>query len=114
MTKTNEHHAEDKDESKDHFSSDLESLKSSFAQLRDDVTRLLDNTLGTGKSGAEALKDRAAGAVAEAKDRIEELKDGGAESCRKFEEKMSERPLLSAAIALGIGFFLARLLSARR
>jgi len=38
MTKTNEHHAEVKDEPKDRFSSDLETLKSSFAQLRDDVT----------------------------------------------------------------------------
>ncbi|MGD1276400.1 MAG: hypothetical protein ABR964_04155 [Tepidisphaeraceae bacterium] len=114
MTKTNEHHAEVKDEPKDRFSSDLETLKSSFAQLRDDVTKLLHNTFGTGKSGAEMLKDRASTAVVDLKDRVGEIKDCGVESVEKLGQKIGERPLLSAAIALGIGFILAKLLTTKR
>ena len=79
MTKINEHHAEVKDEAKDRFSSDIETLKSSFAQLRGDVTQLLNNTLGTGKSGAGMLKDRASTAVGDIEDRISDLKECGLE-----------------------------------
>jgi len=114
MTKTNEHHATANDESRDRFSSDLETLKSSFVQLRDDVTKLIDSTMGTGKSGAGMLKDRASTAVGDLTDRMGDLKDYGVESVEKLGQKIGERPLLSAAIALGIGFVLAKLLTTKR
>lgn len=125
MTKTNEQHAEMTDESKSRFPSDVEALKSSFAQLRDDVTKLLHDALGTGRSGAGMLRDRASSALADAKDRasstfadakdrVGDLKDYGCDSVEKFGEKIGERPLLSAAIALGIGFVLAKLLTTKR
>jgi ElaB/YqjD/DUF883 family membrane-anchored ribosome-binding protein len=107
MTKTSQHHEPSTNARTRRFSSDLETLKGSFADLRDDVSRLLDNTLGTGKSGAGVLKDRAATAVGD-------LKDRGAESVDKLGQKIGERPLLSAAIALGIGFILAKLLTTKR
>ena len=114
MTKTNGHPAEVSDEAKDRFAFDIETLKSSFAQLRDDLTKLLDNTVGTGKSGAGMLKDRASTAVVDLEDRMYDLKDRGVESVEKFGQKISERPLLSAAIALGIGFVVAKLLAMKR
>jgi ElaB/YqjD/DUF883 family membrane-anchored ribosome-binding protein len=107
MTETNEYHAEVKDEPRDRSPSDLDTLKSSFAQLRDDVIKLLHDTLGTGKSGALILKDRASSAVADVKDR-------GVESVEHFGRMIGERPLLSAAISLGIGFVLADLLTTKR
>lgn len=114
MSKTNEQHADTTDEPKDRFASDLETLKESFTQLRGDVTKLLDNTLGTGKSGAGMLKDRASAAAVDLKDRMGDLKDYGVDSVERIGQKIGERPLLSAAIALGIGFVLAKLLTTRR
>ena len=121
MTKTNEHHAEVNDETRDRFASDIETLKSSFAQLRDDLTKLIDSTLGTGKNGAGMLKDRASTAVVDLEDRMDdlkdrmgELKDCGVESVERIGQKIGERPVLSAAIALGIGFVLAKLFATRR
>ena len=107
MTKTNEHPADSKTESTDRFSSDLETLKSSFSQMREDMTRILENTLGTGKSGAGMLKERASNAATD-------LQDYSSESIEKFGQRIGERPLLSAAIALGIGFVLAKLFTSRR
>ena len=117
MTKTNEQPTDAKHEAldpRDNLASDLETLKTSFAQLRDDLSRLLDNTLDTGKNGAGRLKARAAAGVVDIEDRLADLKDRGGESLDKFGRKIGERPLLSAAIALGIGFVLARLFSPRR
>ena len=114
MIKTNERDAEAKVESQDRFSSDFETLKSSFAQLRDDVTNLLKNSVGTGKSGAGVLQNRASTAVVDLKDRLGDLKECGVESVEKIGQKIGERPLLSAAIALGIGFVLAKLLTTKR
>jgi hypothetical protein len=103
MTTANEQHLELQDEFKDRFSSDLQTLKASFGKLREDVSKILDNTLGTGKSGAGLLKDR-----------VEHLRHGGVESVEKIGHKIGERPLLSAAIALGIGFVLAKLITTKR
>jgi ElaB/YqjD/DUF883 family membrane-anchored ribosome-binding protein len=125
MHKTNDAQTEVSDDSKERFSSDFDQLKSSFAQLREDVSKLVGNTLGTGKSGAEMLKDRAAGAVGDLKDRaadavgdlkdrVDDGKERIHESFDRLGKKISERPLTSAAIALGIGFLLARLLHPKR
>jgi ElaB/YqjD/DUF883 family membrane-anchored ribosome-binding protein len=114
MTKTNVENAAEKNGYGDRFSSDLDTLKGCFAQLRDDVSKLLDNTLHTGKNGAAMLKDRASSAVGDLKHRMEDMKDDGIDSVEKFGQKIGERPLLSAAIALGIGFVLAKLLTTKR
>jgi ElaB/YqjD/DUF883 family membrane-anchored ribosome-binding protein len=114
MTKTNELDTENSETPNSRFASDFESLKGSFAQLRQDVTDLLGNTLGTGKSGAELLKARASAAVGGIEDRISDGKDHLLESFDSLGKKIGERPLLSAAIALGAGFVLARLLRSKR
>jgi ElaB/YqjD/DUF883 family membrane-anchored ribosome-binding protein len=114
MTKTNQRDAAAKDEPKARFSSDIEMLKSSVTELRDDMTKLLQSALGAGKSGAGMIKNRAATAAVDFKDRMGELKDRGADSLELFEQKIGERPLLSAAIALGIGYVLGKLFSTKR
>jgi ElaB/YqjD/DUF883 family membrane-anchored ribosome-binding protein len=114
MIETNRHHAVVKDDSKDRFSSDLEALKSSLAQLHKDVTNLIGNTLGTSVSGAEALKDRAADAVGALKDRVVDGKDRVVDWVEELEQKIGQRPLMSAAIAIGVGFFLGKLLKSKR
>jgi len=107
MTKTKEHRVAVKDDSKDRFSSELKTLKGSVAQLRDDVTTVLDNTWGAGKSGAGMIKDRASTAVVDFKDR-------SLDSVERLGQKIGERPLLSAAIAVGIGYILGKLFSTKR
>jgi len=96
MPQTNGHHAEVKDAGEGRFSSDLETLKDSFTQLRSDVARLVENTSATGRSGAGMLKNR------------------GVESIEKIGQKIGERPLLSTAIAVAVGFILAKLLTMKR
>ena len=114
MTKTNERHADESHESKEQFSSDFDTLKTSFVQLRDDVHKLLSDALGAGKTGAGAIKDRAADAVDGLKDRVHDGKDRVQDSVEKFGKRIEQRPLISVAIALGIGFILARLLHPKR
>jgi ElaB/YqjD/DUF883 family membrane-anchored ribosome-binding protein len=114
MTETNRHHALVKDDSTDRFSSDLETLKSSFAQLRKDLSKFVGNTVDTGKDGAEAIKDGAADAVGALKDRVVDGKDRVVDLVDQLEQRISQRPLMSAAIAIGVGFFLGKLLKSKR
>jgi ElaB/YqjD/DUF883 family membrane-anchored ribosome-binding protein len=112
MSTTTAHHKAEKDESPkdkstDRFSSDLEELKTSFGQLREDVTTLLKNASGTARSGAGMLKDRAASAALD-------LRHRGVESVERVEHKIGQKPLLSVALALGIGFIFAKLFMRRR
>ena len=113
MVAIKKHSADTKDESGDHFASRLEALKSSFAQLREDVTKLLANALDTGKDGAGTLKDHASTAVGDVKDRLTEIKDRGVESVERVGHKIGEHSLMSAAIAFAVGFVLAKLLTKR-
>jgi ElaB/YqjD/DUF883 family membrane-anchored ribosome-binding protein len=89
----NEQNTDVRDNASDRFSSDLESLQTSFVQLREDVSKLLNHAIGTARSGAGAIKDR------------------GSESLEEVSEKISEQPILSAVIVFGIGFVLAKLMS---
>jgi ElaB/YqjD/DUF883 family membrane-anchored ribosome-binding protein len=114
MAKTNEQHVQTKDEPTDRFAADLQSLKGSFAELRDDVAKLVDATAGTGRSGAAILKDRASRAMGGLEDRVGDLSDYCTDSVETVGQKIRERPVLSVAIALGIGFLLAKLLRSRR
>jgi ElaB/YqjD/DUF883 family membrane-anchored ribosome-binding protein len=113
MAIMSKHPLDGKNKSADRFSSDLEDLKSNFTQLREDVTKLLASALGAGRNGAGALKAHASSAVVDLKDATTDLKDCGVESVEKIGQKIGERPLLSAAIAMGIGYVLAKLLARR-
>ena len=114
MTETNRRHAVVEDDSNDRFSSDLQTLKSSFAQLRKDLSKFVGNTVDTGKDGAEALKDGAADAVGVLKDHVVHGKDRVVGWVEELEQKISQRPLMSSAIALGVGYLLGKLLKSKR
>jgi len=114
MTKTNEDVAEAKGDASDRFSADLQALKGSFATLRADVAKLVDTTKGTGRSGAAVLKNRASNVADDVEDRLGDLRDYCADSAEALARKISQRPVLSVAVALGIGFILCGLLRPRR
>ena len=102
MSRTNEKHAADRDGTDHHFSSDLTSLQNSFEQLREDVGKMLNGAVNTAKSGVGAIKSQAAGAVTDVKDR-------GSESLDRVGKQISQNPMLSAGIAFGVGFIVAKL-----
>ncbi|MGA3065366.1 MAG: hypothetical protein ABSF29_00810 [Tepidisphaeraceae bacterium] len=118
MVKSNEAHEGASDAPKEQFATDFEALKQSFGQLREDVTRILGTTLEVGKGGAESLKYRARHAAevaaGEVKDYVHNGKEHIHESFDKLGHKIEERPLTSAAIALGIGFILGTILHSKR
>ena len=78
MSKTSGHDTAVKEESTDRLASDLDELKTNFGQLRQDVTRLLDNASGTA------------------------------------ERRIIRKPLMSVAMAFGIGFVMARVFMPHR
>jgi ElaB/YqjD/DUF883 family membrane-anchored ribosome-binding protein len=86
MSKTSEQRAETKEESADQFSSDFEELKTSFGQLRKDVIKLLQNA-------------------------SESNSDGSIDS---VDDTIRRKPLLSVALAIGIGFVAARVFMPHR
>ena len=67
-----------KEEIKDQTSSGVDSLKGNFAQLRDEVAKLIGNALDAGKEGAGKFKD------------------SSSESMDQLGQKIGERPLMSA------------------
>ncbi|HUB26487.1 MAG TPA: hypothetical protein VL992_13755 [Tepidisphaeraceae bacterium] len=91
------------------ISKELENLKKSFTQLRSDLTSLVGNALGAGKSGVHVVKDQANAVVDGAKSKLHDLKDKGAESAEAIEQKIADNPLISVLLAFGIGFLLARM-----
>jgi ElaB/YqjD/DUF883 family membrane-anchored ribosome-binding protein len=97
----------------DRLSEDLEQLKSSFGQLRSDVTDLLTRAMGFGRHGAYMARDGASAAVDVARSRLSDLKDRGYEGVQSVEQRIEENPLTSALIAFGVGFVLAKILTRR-
>jgi ElaB/YqjD/DUF883 family membrane-anchored ribosome-binding protein len=110
MTNASEQDASDS-EAKQAFSSDLESLKKSFAQLRTDLTGLVSSALGAGKTSAHIVKEQAAAAADGVKHKLHDLKDHGSETAQAFERKIAERPIASILIAFGVGYVVARMFS---
>jgi ElaB/YqjD/DUF883 family membrane-anchored ribosome-binding protein len=102
---------------KERLTADIESLKQSFGQLRSDLTHLINNAMGVGKSGAAAARDRAANAVGGLKDgikdRLVDLKDKGVNTAEAAEQKLSDHPLATVLIAFGAGFIIAKILTRR-
>jgi ElaB/YqjD/DUF883 family membrane-anchored ribosome-binding protein len=94
--------------------SDIENLKSSFSQLRADVTNLLQAALGIGKSTAGAVSGQASHAVDDLKGRLSDLGEKGREGAEVVNEKIRENPMTSALLAMAVGFVLAKLFFTRR
>lgn len=104
-----------KEESRERLSADLEHLKSSFAQLKDDVAHLVRTSMGAGKAGVQAVRSQAGSSVSSAvddvKDRVQAMTDRGQQQVEQLGSLVTERPLTSALVAFGVGFVVAKLLS---
>jgi len=92
---------------------ELESLKSSFGQLRGDVMDLLSHAFGVGREGAGAAKEGASEAMEALKDRMKDLKARGSDGVSAVEKKIEENPIPAALIAFGVGYVLAKFLTRR-
>jgi len=107
-----------KDDAKDRLSGDISELKSSFAKLRSDVMTLLSDSVGVGKSvgqsGKSVVAGQATSAVEGIKDEFDHLRERGHESIEMLGKKISENPVAAAAIAVGVGFILAKYFTHKR
>jgi len=92
------------------FSNDVQKLTADVGKLRDDFTQLLGDALGAGKTAASAARDRAGSAVDQASQCATDLKKKGAQTVESFGRMVMDRPMLTAVVALGVGFILAKLM----
>ena len=117
MAKFSSDFSDVKDDAKDRLSSDFEQLKQNFSQLKDDVGSILKNTLGVGRSNAHAAKDEAASHASayygRAKDKFDDYRDRGTHQVENIGEQIGDHPVAAAAIAFGVGFVIAKLLTKR-
>ncbi len=106
-----------KDEAKETLGADFSELKNSFGKLRSDMMTLVNDALGVGKKGAESLKESAHGSAVNAydsaKEHAEDWQIRGEEQIEAIARKIGDKPVLSALIALGVGFVLGKLISRR-
>lgn len=104
-----------KEESRERLAADIEHLKASFTQLKNDVAHLVKTSVGAGKASANAVRDQAGSAVGsavdDAKEKVHQFADRGQRQIEEFGEVLRERPLTSALVAFGVGFVIAKLLS---
>lgn len=82
---------------------DVEELRSEFANLRSDVSKLTDTM-------KKLYGDTAAEGRTRARQAAERSRERARETVGTFEEEISERPLTSIAAAFGIGFIIGKLL----
>ena len=92
---------------------ELEELKSGFAQLRSDVVNLFSHAMGFGRNGAQVAKESAAEQYESLKNRFADFKQRGAEQFGSVSKQVEEHPLGAAMIAFGIGFVFAKLMHRR-
>jgi ElaB/YqjD/DUF883 family membrane-anchored ribosome-binding protein len=116
MSATKGHRANSKTKGTDafnRFSNNLDDLQANFTELRADLASLLTNTVDTGKSGAAVMKNGASSTIQELQGRLIQAKERGLESLEKVGEQIHKHPIISSAVAMGIGFILAKLLTMR-
>ena len=106
-----------KNEATDRLSENADNLHSAFDQLRHDVTDLISHAFGIGKNSATdaigSAKDRANDAMSSLKDQISGLRDKGNDQVQAVGKKIEDNPIASTAIAFGVGFIVAKILSRR-
>jgi len=94
-------------------SAELDGIKTSFTQLRQDVVELFSHAFGLGRGAAEGAKESASDAVENLKSRLADLRERGADQVSAVGKKIEENPMPAALIAFGVGFVVAKLLSRR-
>jgi ElaB/YqjD/DUF883 family membrane-anchored ribosome-binding protein len=102
-----------RDQSPGDLAESIESITHRFEQLKEDFTGLLQDAKGVGTNGVGAIRDGATSAINEIEERLVDLKKAGGRAIHTVENQFEERPILSAAIAMGIGYFLFRLFGRR-
>lgn len=104
-----------KDEANSRLSENTENLHGAFDQLRHDVTDLISHAFGIGKDSASGavgtVKDKANDAMESLKDQISSLREKGSDQVQHVGKKIEDNPLAATAIAFGVGFILAKILS---
>lgn len=96
---------------KSRFSDDLEALRSSFTDLKTDLTKIIHDAVATGRESAHVVGGRASDAMSGVKDQASALKDKSSETLEALGDKIGENPVASTLVAFGVGFLIAKLLT---
>jgi ElaB/YqjD/DUF883 family membrane-anchored ribosome-binding protein len=100
------------------FTDDLEGLKNNFAQLRSDVSELMQSAVHMSKSGAAAVQDGAGKAVEGITETISDgitgLKKTSQQTVKSISRQIADNPVTSTMLAVGAGYILARFLRGRK
>jgi ElaB/YqjD/DUF883 family membrane-anchored ribosome-binding protein len=106
-----------RDDARERMQNDLHELKSNFRQLKSDFATIVANAVGATKSSAkgsvDAARDQANAAVGKARDGYEDLKAKGTDQYEHLGQIIGEKPVVSALVAFGVGFVLAKFLTRR-
>ena len=117
MTNPSESFRGVRDDAKERIQGDLQNLKSNFSQLKSDVSTIVGNALGAGKTtaqgGVDTARTQANAAVDRAKQEYEHLKAKGTDQYEQLGQLIGEKPVTSALIAFGVGFVLAKFMTRR-
>lgn len=82
---------------------DVEKLKTEFAELKSDVSKLTETVRDISGDGLEQGRDRI-------RRRAQRSREQAREAVDTVESEIGERPLTSVAAAFGVGFVLGKLL----
>lgn len=100
------------------FEKDVEQLKKDIAQLRADLSTIGEGVrkMSTDAVGATQAKVKsiAQDALDEFHNKLNEAKSQGKKAMHDLEREIKDNPLISLAVAFGIGFVLSKLLDRGR
>lgn len=100
------------------FKQDLETLSSQAGVVKHDVSKLAHTAADTVRDGASELRDGAYQAVDSAKVKLSQAadytKDHAADAAKSARQTVSDHPLTSLGIALGVGIIAGLLIGRPR
>ena len=91
------------------MSKEFEKLKDGLAEWRKEFKRVSSRSSGDGQSGVMAFKDKAIDAVGDAKDTVVNAKESCVNAVEDLEQKIVRNPLTSMMVAIGVGYFYAKI-----
>ena len=91
------------DAAKAELNQDFNALKNDLDALRSDIAKLSDTVRGIAGDGVQS-------ATARVRETAGRVRDSGAAMTEEFGHRIEERPLLSVAVAFGVGMLIGRLL----
>lgn len=100
---------------KEEYQKELETVKSDIAQLRTDMSELVDSFRQMGQERVHEAKSRATSEVERLREQLNQAYDRARQEGREVYEtahhRLEEHPLTSVGLAFGLGLLIGKILS---